>query len=120
MANMAEQLKQTSEKALKTILMDSALGVEKFYDKFLINELQRKAIKGERSFTFPQDLLYVKNRLKSVVESPSVGTYFEFTLDINCNYDTVILFRHLETKLKDEGFKTILNAEKTPYIQIMW
>jgi oxygen-independent coproporphyrinogen-3 oxidase len=35
MANMAEQLKQTSERAIKNILKDSAMDVEKFFDKSL-------------------------------------------------------------------------------------
>ena len=35
---MAEQLKQTAEQALKTILKDSALDVEKFFDQYLSKE----------------------------------------------------------------------------------
>lgn len=120
MANIAEQLKQTSEQALKTITKDSALDVEKFFDKYLSNELHRKAIYGERSFTFPQDLSEnTKEHLGSIVESPSVGTYFEFSLNTMRDY-TFILFRHLENKLKDEGFQVMWNAENTPYIKIMW
>lgn len=120
MANMAERLKQTAEQALKTITKDSALDVEKFFDKYLSNELHRKATYGERSFTFPQDLSETaKEHLGSIVESPSIGTYFEFSFDVTWDY-TFILFRHLETKLKEEGFQVIWNAENTPYIKIMW
>lgn len=120
MANMAEQLRQTSKQAIKNILKDSALDVEKFFDQYLSNELHRKAIYGERSFTFPQDLSdVVKDHLGSIVESPSVGTYFEFSFDTMWDY-TFILFRHLENKLKEEGFQVIWNAENTPYIKIMW
>ena len=120
MAHMAERLKQTAEQALKTITKDSALDVEKFFDKYLSNELHRKAIYGERSFTFPQDLSdAVKDHLGSVVESPTIGTYFEFSFDTMWDY-TFILFRHLENKLKGEGFQVIWNAENTPYIKIMW
>ena len=82
MANIAEQLKQTSEQALKTITKDSALDVEKFFDQYLIKELHHKAVYGERSFTFPQDLSETaKEHLGSIVESPSVGTYFEFSFE---------------------------------------
>lgn len=120
MANMAEQLKQTAEKAQSIIIKDSALDVEKFYDGFLINELHHKAIQGECSFVFPHDLSHsAKEHLGSIVESPSIGTYFEFALDSMWDY-TLILYRHLEKKLKSEGFKTVWNAEKTPYIQIVW
>ena len=120
MANMAEQLRRTSEQALKTITKDSALDVEKFFDQYLSKELSQKAIYGERSFTFPQDLSEsVKQRLGLIVESPSIGTYFEFSLDAIWDY-TFILFRHLENKLKDEGFQVVWIAENTPYIKIMW
>lgn len=120
MANMAEQLKQTSEQALKIITKDSALDVEKFFDQYLIKELYHKATYGERSFTFPQDLSETaKEHLGSIVESPSVGTYFEFSFDTLWDY-TFILFRHLENKLKQEGFQVFRNAENTPYIKVMW
>ena len=120
MANMAEQLKQTSERAIKNILKDSALDVEKFFDKYLSKELSRKAVYGERSFTFPQDLSDgIKDQLGSIIESPSIGTYFEFSFDTMWDY-TFILFRHLETKLKEEGFQVIWNAENAPYIKIIW
>ena len=120
MANMAEQLKQTSERAIKTIIKDSAMDVEKFFNQYLSHDLSRKAIYGERSFTFPQDLSCdAKDHLGSIVESPSIGTYFEFSFNTMRDY-TFILFRHLENKLKDEGFQVIWNAENTPYIKIMW
>ena len=120
MANMAEQLKQTSEQALKTIIKDSVLDVEKFFDQYLTNELYKKATYGERSFIFPHDLSdAVKEHLGSIVKSPSIGTYFEFSFDTIWDY-TFILFHHLENKLKDEGFQVIWNAENTPYIKIMW
>ena len=120
MANMAEQLKQTSEQALKTIIKDSAMDVEKFFDQYLSKELSHKAIYGERSFTFPQDLSYsTKDHLGSIVESPTIGTYFECSFDTMWDY-TFILFRHLENILKSEGFQVIWNAENTPYIKIMW
>ena len=120
MANMAEQLKQISEQAQKTILKDSALDVEKFFDQYLGNELHRKAIYGECSFIFPQDLSEAtKEHLGSIVESPSIGTYFEFSFDTLWDY-TFILFRHLVNKLKNEGFQVFQNAENTPYIKIMW
>lgn len=120
MANMAEQLKQTAERVQNTIIKDSALDVEKFYDEFLINDLQHKAIRGECSFVFPHDLSHsAKEHLGSIVESPSIGTYFEFSFDTMWDY-TFILFRHLENKLKNEGFQVIWNAENTPYIKIMW
>ena len=120
MANMAERLKQTSEQAIKNILKDSALDVEKFFDRYLSKELSRKAVYGERSFTFPQDLSDgIKDQLGSIVESPSIGTYFEFSFDELWDY-TFILFRHLVNKLKDEGFQVFQNAENAPYIKIMW
>ena len=120
MANMAEQLKRIAEEEQKTIIKESALDVERFYDEFLINDLKHKALQGECSFVFPHDLSQTaKEHLGSIVESPSVGTYFEFALDSAWDY-TFILYRHLENKLKSEGFKPVLNAEKTPYIQIMW
>ena len=120
MANMAEQLKRTAEEVQKTILKDSALDVEKFYDEFLINDLKHKALQGECSFIFPHDLSSsINEHLGSIVESPSMGTYFKFSFNTMWDY-TLILYRHLENKLKSEGFKTVWNAEKTPYIQIMW
>lgn len=121
MANMAEQLRRIAEEEQRTIIKDSALDVEKFYDEFLISDLKHKAFQGECSFIFPHDLSdTVKEHLGSIVESQDVGTYFEFSLDSTWDY-TFILYRHLENKLKDEGFKTALNdTQSTPYIRIMW
>lgn len=120
MTNMAEQLKRTAEEVQKTIIKDSALDVERFYDEFLVNDLKHKALQGECSFIFPHDLSdTTEERLGLIIESPSIGTYFEFSLDSTWDC-TFILYRHLENKLKSEGFKTIWNEEKTPYIQIMW
>jgi hypothetical protein len=118
MANMADEMKNISKKAIAKIQEDS---IKFFAPRFLQNVLYPKmhciARRGGTSITIPKDL--TQSYVGNVVEDPIIGTYLEYDFDNN-GEKQIVLYRDIQRVLLQDGFSVQWNAVNTPYLEARW
>ena len=118
MANMADEMKNISKKAIAKIQEDS---VKFFAPRFLQNVLYPKmhciARRGGISITIPKDL--TQSYVGKVVDDPIIGTYLEYDFDNNGDMQPV-LYKDIQRVLLQDGFSVQWNAVDFPYLEVHW